>query len=101
MPNIEFHSAGYFHPDAIVCSAKQAEALAGEIDRLKRELAEAQLDLAATTHKVAGSWGEYFRKTADPKTKQDQDESRRAAAQEALEHGAAYLNDAPRTEDEK
>lgn len=34
---IEFHSAGHFHPDAIVCSAKQTEAL-------ERALADMEAD---------------------------------------------------------
>ncbi len=37
-PGIEFHSAGYFHPDAVVCSAKQAEALWRENAELRREV---------------------------------------------------------------
>jgi hypothetical protein len=41
---LEFHSAGYFHPDAVVCSAKVAEALMRDYDALRQFAAKTAVD---------------------------------------------------------
>ena len=37
--------------------------LANQCKSFERQLSEAKLELAASTRKVAGSWGEYFRQS--------------------------------------